>query len=143
MKKRLLTAVLIITCMGFSTICYADTITTPYGSSNIITQANPQNGGSYSRTDIVYAPGASVSYDSLYSNGIAGAGNIDINSTEYMQITTSYGNTGMATVTVNPVYPACTVPTDMDAYQTAYLSALQSYGLTIDPITGQIVSIPK
>ena len=113
----------------------------PYGSSNIITQTNPQSGGNYSRTDIVYSPGASTSYDSVYSNGITGSGNIDIYGTEYMQITTNYGNTGMATVTVNPVNPSGTAPTDMDAYQTAYLSALQSYGLTIDPVTGQIVNV--
>ena len=141
MQKGLFAVVFIIAGMMCSAICYADTVTMPYGSSNIITQTNPQSGGNYSRTDIVYSPGAGMAYDSVYSNGIIGSGNIDINGTEYMQITTSYGNTGMATVTVNPVNPSGTAPTDTDAYQTAYLSALQSYGLTIDPLTGQIVSV--
>ncbi len=141
MKIKFMIAVITMTCLCSAAVCYADTIAVPYGNSNVITQTNPQGGGNYSRTDIVYAPGAGDYYNSLYSNGITGAGDIDINGTEYMQITTNYGNTGMATVTVNPVYPAGTVPTDTDAYQTAYLSALQSYGLTIDPATGQVVSV--
>lgn len=33
------------------------------------------------------------------------------------------------------------VPSDTDAYNMTYLSALQSYGLTVDPYTGQVVSI--
>lgn len=135
-------AMIMVATIGCSTICYADTVTTPYGGTNIITQTNPQPGGNYSRTDIVYSPGAGTSFGSLYANGITGDNIIDVNRTEYTQVTTSYGNTGMATVTVTPIYPN-SVPTDMDAYQTAYLSALQSYGLTIDPVSGQIVSIPQ
>ncbi len=142
-KMKLMAAVMIIICMGCSTMCFADTMSIPYNSSNVITQTDPQGGGNYSRTDIIYAPGAGTSYESLYSNGITGAGNIDINGTEYTQITTTYGNTGMATVTVTPVNSAGTVPTDMDAYQMTYLSALQSYGLTVDPVSGQIVSVPR
>ncbi|MCR4591232.1 MAG: hypothetical protein K5668_10485 [Lachnospiraceae bacterium] len=140
MKKiKLLTVIAIAASMALSTVCYADTVAVPYGNSNTITQTIPQNNGSYSRTDIVYAPGTGTSYDSLYSYGVRDSV-VDVQGTGYTQITTSYGNTGMATVTVNPV-PASGVPTDMDAYQMAYLSALQSYGLTIDPVTGQVMSI--
>ncbi|MCR5626226.1 MAG: hypothetical protein K6F99_02800, partial [Lachnospiraceae bacterium] len=81
-------------------------------------------------------------YDSIYSNGITDDRYFNVNGVQYTQITTSYGNTGMATVTVAPV-SANAVPTDMDAYNMAYLSALQSYGLTIDPVTGQIANIAQ
>ena len=138
-KMKTLMIITIIVSMGISTICYADTVAVPYGSSNVITQTTPQNNGNYSRTDIVYSPGTDASYDDLYAYGLRD-GVVDVQGTGYTQITTSYGNTGMATVTVNPV-PASGVPSDTDAYQMAYLSALQSYGLTIDPATGQVVNV--
>ena len=141
-KIKLLIAVVAMVAVFCPVCCYADTMAVPYGSSNVITQTIPGSGGSYSRTDIIYSPGAGTSYEDLYNNGFTGDSLIDINGTGYTQITTSYGNTGMATVTVTPVYPDA-VPSDTDAYQMAYLSALQSYGLTIDPVTGQVVSINK
>ena len=138
-KIRLLAVLTIMVSMGFTTLCYADTVAVPFGGSNSITQTLPQNNGNYSRTDIVYYPGAAVSDNSMYSYGIRDSV-FDVNGTGYTQITTTYGNTGMATVSVIPA-PAAGVPTDTDAYRMAYLSALQSYGLTIDPATGQIVSV--
>ena len=145
MKKiKLLPGIMImILCFtAFPVICHADTVTVPYGNSDTIVQGDPRNGGNYSRTDIIYLPGGATSYEGLSANGITAGDNIDISGIEYKQITTSYGNTGMATVTVTP---ACFsgVPTDMDAYQITYLSALQSYGLTVDPATGQIVSVQQ
>ncbi len=144
MIKRItsLIVITIFTCTFCPAVCFADTVAVPYGSTNTITQTAPGNSGSYSRTDIVYSPGAGTSYEAFYNNGITNDSLIDIKETGYTQITTTYGNTGMSTVTVTPASPN-TVPTDMDAYQIAYLSALQSYGLTIDPVSGQIVSIPK
>ncbi|MCR4589248.1 MAG: hypothetical protein K5668_00315, partial [Lachnospiraceae bacterium] len=138
-KMRMLAVLTIVVSIGFTTLCYADTVAVPFGSSNTITQTVPQNNGNYSRTDIVYYPGAAVSDNSLYAYGIRDSV-FDVNGTGYTQITTTYGNTGMATVSVIPT-PSTGVPTDTDAYKMAYLSALQSYGLTIDPATGQIVSV--
>jgi len=144
MIKRIkpMIAIVILACVFSTVICYADTVAVPYGSTNAITQTIPGSNGSYSRTDIVYSPGAGTSNEAFYDNGITNDSLIDINGTGYTQITTTYGNTGMSTVTVTPASPN-TVPTDMDAYQIAYLSALQSYGLTIDPVSGQIISTPK
>ncbi len=139
-KLKMLLGITIMISAAWSTVCFADTVTVPYGESGTIIQGNPQTGENYSRTDIIYVPNGGTTYEELYTNGITGDDIIGINNTEYKQITTSYGNTGMATVTVAPAYLSG-VPTDMDAYQISYLSALQSYGLTVDPATGQIVNV--
>ncbi len=141
-KIKFIMVIMVMASICCPVICHADTVTVPYGNTNTMIQTNPQDGGTYSRTDIIYAPGAGTSYGALYANGISANSIPDISGTQYTQITTSYGNTGMATVTVTP--PALAgVPTDMDAYQMTYLSALQSYGLTIDPVTGQVVNVSQ
>ena len=139
-KLKMLFMIVIMISAAWSTICFADTVTVPYGDSGTIIQGNPQIGENYSRTDIIYIPNGGTAYEGLYSNGITGGDLFDIYNAEYKQITTSYGNTGIATVTVTPAYLSG-IPTDMDAYQITYLSALQSYGLTVDAATGQIVSV--
>ncbi len=140
LKMVFIIMIMIMVSAAWSAICFADTVTVPYGDSGTIIQGNPQIGENYSRTDIIYIPNGGTDYEGLYSNGITGGDLVNIYNTEYKQITTSYGNTGMATVTVTPAYLSG-VPTDMDAYQITYLSALQSYGLTVDPTTGQIVNV--
>ncbi|MCR5626219.1 MAG: hypothetical protein K6F99_02765, partial [Lachnospiraceae bacterium] len=101
MKKMMFAIIfMIVASLGYSTLCYADTVAVPYGDSGTVMQTGPQNGGSYSRTDMVYLPGTDTTYDSIYSNGITDDRYFNVNGVQYTQITTSYGNTGMATVTV-------------------------------------------
>lgn len=140
-KYKVLAAVItgaLLTLTG-SVMCFATTVSVPYGNTNAVS-APGQSGSNYSNTTVTYVPSTYYDHSSLYANGLGKTGVIDVSGTEYTQITTSTGSTGLTTVTVTPG-SSTGIPSDTDAYNITYLSALQSYGLTVDPYTGQVVSI--
>ena len=144
-KMKLLFALAAMTALvfGTSTLCYARTISVLYGNSAGTLQSAPEETDNFNRLEMTYVPGAGNSsstdaYSALRANGISDADAQYLLGGDYMQMTTSVGSSAPTIVNIAPLQPG-QVPTDMDAYNMTYLSALQAYGLAVDPVSGQIV----